>query len=63
MAKFPSTPRRRRANRENAQKSTGPHNTLRTRLNALKHGFFSREVVVGGESVDEFVAFVQGVSQ
>jgi hypothetical protein len=33
--------RKLRANRDNAQKSTGPKNTLRTRHNAVRHGLLS----------------------
>ena len=55
MRKLPASDRRRRANRANALKSTGPRVTLRTRLNALKHGFFSKEVVIVGESVEEYL--------
>jgi hypothetical protein len=38
------------ANRENAKKSTGPKDTSLTRLNALKHGILSKEVLLKGES-------------
>ena len=37
------------ANRKNAKKSTGPKNTSLTRLNALKHGILSKEVLLKGE--------------
>jgi dephospho-CoA kinase len=37
------------ANRENAKKSTGPNDTSLTRLNALKHGILSEEVLLKGE--------------
>jgi hypothetical protein len=37
------------ANRSNAQKSTGPKNTSLTKLNALKHGILSKEVLLKGE--------------
>ena len=37
------------ANRNNAQKSTGPKDTSLTRLNALKHGLLSKEVLIEGE--------------
>ena len=37
------------ANRNNAQKSTGPKDTSLTRLNALKHGLLSKEVLIQGE--------------
>jgi len=57
MPECPSSAARVRANRANAQKSTGPRDASRTRLNALKHGFFSKEVVIEGESAREFAAF------
>lgn len=38
-----------KANRQNAKKSTGPKNTSLTRLNALKHGLLSKEVLIKGE--------------
>lgn len=34
------------ANRRNAQSSKGPNDTSRTRLNAMKHGILSKEVLV-----------------
>lgn len=37
------------ANRKNAKKSSGPKNTSLTRLNALKHGLLSKEVLIEGE--------------
>jgi hypothetical protein len=37
------------ANSLNAQKSTGPKDTTLTRLNALKHGLLSKEVLIKGE--------------
>lgn len=37
------------ANKRNARKSTGPKDTSLTRLNALKHGILSREVLLDGE--------------
>ena len=43
-----TSPRRIAARRANAKKSTGPrtpHGKTATRLNALKHGFFAREIV------------------
>jgi hypothetical protein len=47
-----------RANRKNAKKSTGPKNTDRTRLNALKHGLRSDEVVLPTEDPQEFREFL-----
>ncbi len=40
------------ANRKNAQKSTGPKNTFRSRLNALKHGILSEEVILKEENAE-----------
>lgn len=37
------------ANRKNAKKSTGPKDTSLSRLNALKHGILSEEVLLKGE--------------
>jgi len=37
------------ANRKNAKRSTGPKDTSLTRLNALKHGILSKEVLLEGE--------------
>ncbi|MFC1715623.1 hypothetical protein ACFL6S_18280 [Candidatus Poribacteria bacterium] len=37
------------ANKRNAKKSTGPKNTSVTRLNAMKHGVLSKEVLIEGE--------------
>ena len=37
------------ANRENARKSTGPKDSSLTRLNAMKHGILSKEVLLTGE--------------
>jgi len=46
---MPASPKQLEANRRNALKSTGPKNTSLTRLNALKHGILSGEVLVRGE--------------
>ena len=44
--------RKRIANQENAKKSTGPSDTGRTRLNAVRHGmsagFLSKEALIDG---------------
>jgi hypothetical protein len=48
-----TTPRQRASNREHAKKSTGPITAAGksvTRLNALKHGLLSREVLLQGEN-------------
>jgi hypothetical protein len=45
------------ANRANAQKSTGPRTPEgkeKASQNALKHGLLAKDVVVGGEDLDEF---------
>ncbi len=44
MNKIKPTVRKIAANRENAQKSTGPTNPTSTRYNALKHGLLSRGI-------------------
>lgn len=41
------------ANRRNALRSTGPKDTSLTRLNALKHGLLSKEVLMPGEDAKE----------
>ncbi len=55
------TPKKRRANRKNAQKSTGPKTPAgkaRSSRNALKHGLLSQQVVIdtgdGVESLQDF---------
>ena len=45
-----------RANRENAKRSSGPLRTDPTRFNGLKHGLRAEQVVLPGESQDEFDA-------
>lgn len=47
---FPTSERKKEANRENAKKSTGPKTEggKRTvRLNALHHGFYATDAVIG----------------
>ena len=44
-----ATQKRLVANRKNAKRSTGPKDTSLTRLNALKHGILSEEVLLKGE--------------
>ena len=47
------------ANRANAKRSTGPKSDAgktRSRMNALKHGFSSQEIVLEGEDPDQFDA-------
>ena len=49
------------ANRRNSKSSTGPINSSSNRLNALRHGIFSEEVVVltgdGKEDPEKFEQF------
>jgi hypothetical protein len=47
MAK--TSPAKVEANRQNAKKSTGPKDTSVTRLNAMKHGLLSNEVLLSWE--------------
>ena len=53
--------RKLKANARNAQLSTGPKDTSRTRLNAAKHGILSKDVLIragdGKESQEEFDEF------
>ena len=49
------------ANRKNSKNSTGPKSPTgkaKTKLNGLKHGLRSREVVLPTENAAEFRAFV-----
>ena len=53
------TNRQAEASRENGRRSHGPASPdgkTRTRLNALKNGLFSRETLIPGESVEDFIA-------
>ncbi len=50
-----------KANQENAKKSTGPRDTSKTRLNALRHGLCAREVLIPGENAVDLAAFAEGV--
>jgi hypothetical protein len=45
------------ANRANAQMSTGPQNTERTRFNGISHGLTGKQTVIPGESLHQFEAF------
>jgi hypothetical protein len=45
------------ANRANAQHSTGPANSARTRFNGLQHGLTSKQIVIPGETQEEFDYF------
>lgn len=42
------------ANRKNSKKSTGPRDMSKVRFNALKHGLRSDQVILCGESREEF---------
>src|SRR4051794_11763338 len=55
-----SSARRLRANRQNARRSTGPRTTAgkqRSSQNSTSHGVFCRDLVLPGESREEFDAF------
>jgi hypothetical protein len=47
--------RKRKANQQNSQKSTGPKDTRHTRFNALKHGLLAKRLIFSenGQLVDE----------
>src|SRR4051812_45051589 len=44
-------------NRANAQRSTGPNDTTKTRFNGLRHGLTSKQTVIPGESQQEYDEF------
>jgi len=53
-----------RANRANAQKSTGPRTAEgqeRASQNAVKHGLLAREAVIAGEDPEEFALYREGM--
>src|SRR3954470_9829498 len=55
-----SSARRLRANRQNARRSSGPRTAAgkrRSSRNATSHGVFCRDLVLPGESREEFDAF------
>ena len=59
-----SSDRQIEANRQNAQRSTGPRTAdgkARVGLNALKHGFTGRQVVLPNEDPEEFDTFRAGL--
>lgn len=61
-----STDAQVRANRTNAQRSTGPRTAAgkaASRLNALKHGVLAKHVVLPNEDAEEFDALKAGVYQ
>jgi hypothetical protein len=52
-----TTPAQQRANKENAQHSTGPRTAegkQRASLNALKHGFCAKDPLIPGEDPDDY---------
>jgi hypothetical protein len=49
------------ANRANAKLSTGPSDSARTRFNGLQHGLTSKQVVIPGESQEEYENFRVGL--
>ncbi len=61
MEEKPTSPARIEANRINALNSTGPKDTSLTRLNALKHGILSREVLLDGEDKETLEELGKGL--
>lgn len=58
--KLKTTDKQTAANRRNAQESTGPitpAGKAKVSRNALKHGLLASEIVLGGESREEFESF------
>jgi len=58
--KLKTTDKQKAANRRNAQESTGPitpAGRAKASRNALKHGLLAKEIVLGGESREEFDRF------
>ncbi len=51
------------ANRANAQHSTGPKDTTKTRFNGVQHGLTSKQTVIPGESQEEYDKFHAGFLQ
>lgn len=47
-------------NRANAQHSTGPKNTIKTRFNGVRHGLTSKQTVIPGESQEEYDEYQAG---
>lgn len=61
-----TTEKKTEANRENAQKSTGPRTTegkAAVKLNSLKHGLFSSAVLLADESQEEFDDYYERITQ
>jgi hypothetical protein len=52
-----ASPQQIRANHANAQLSTGPNDTSRTRSNGMQHGMTSKQTVIRGESQVEYDQF------
>ena len=50
-------------NRANAQHSTGPKDTTKTRFNGVQHGLTSKQTVIPGESQEEYDKFHAGFLQ
>ena len=48
------------ANKQNAQHSTGPKDTTKTRLNSVTHGLAGKSTVIPGESQEEYNQFHEG---
>lgn len=55
--------RKSKANRINAQRSTGPRDTTRSRFNARKHGIFSSELLIEPGDKDIFEEFSNNLWQ
>jgi len=59
-----TTPRKREANRRNARRSTGPRTPegkAAVALNAIKHGFCARTVVIPGEDAGKYAVLRAGL--
>lgn len=63
MTDKPELPANVEANKANALKSTGPKNTKLTRLNAVKHGLLSNEVLMKGEDGEALAALGERMRQ
>src|SRR5690242_14366528 len=60
------SPRKRRANRRNAKKSTGPRSAAgkkRSALNSTTHGIFCSRLVLAGEDEADLVVIREGYLQ
>ena len=57
---MPTSKKKSESNRQNAQQSTGPRNTTRSRSNALSHGILSNQVLINaGEGREDAELFAQ----